>query len=97
MTENMKKAVKRFNKVMWICEEINVLKINEDGTLESYEDDCFKPTCVEDLIKESEYQLSLYYESGHDLNELYYDYNKEWHRQVGMLKRLVTFLNKCKE
>ena len=97
MTENMKKAVKRFNKVMNVCEDMNVLEIKEDGTLQAYYDENFKPNCVEDLIKESKYQLSLYYEGGHSLNDLRYDDNKEWYRRISMLKRLIVFLNKCKE
>ena len=97
MTENMKKAVKRFNKVMNVCEDMNVLEIKEDGTLQAYYDSEFRPTCVEDLIKESKYQLSLYYEGGHSLNDLKYEDYNEWKSRVGMLKRLVTFLNKCKE
>ncbi|MBO6131011.1 MAG: hypothetical protein J6P28_03485 [Treponema sp.] len=97
MTDNLLKAVKRFNKVMDICEELNVLKVNSDGTLQAYLDGDFKPTCIEDLIKESEYQLSIHYESGHSLNDLRYEHYKEWKSQVGMLKRLIAFLNKCKE
>lgn len=97
MTENMKKAVKRFNKVMNVCEDMNVLEIKEDGTLQAYYDENFKPNCVEDLIKESKYQLSLYFESGHSLNDFKYEYPKEWRSRVGMLKRLIKFLNECKE
>lgn len=97
MTENMKKAVKRFNKVMSICEDLNVLEIKEDGTLQAYYDQNFKPASIKDLIKESEYQLSLHYESGHSLNDLKYEDSKEWYRRVGMLKRLIKFLNLLKE
>lgn len=97
MTQNMKKAVKRFNKIMSVCEDLNVLKINDDGTLQSYECDDFRPTCVEDLIKESKYQLSLYYEGGHSLNDLKYEDYKEWQSRVGKMRRLIDFLNSCKE
>ncbi len=97
MTNNMLKAVKRFNKVMNVCEDMNVLEIKEDGTLQAYYDSEFRPTCVEDLIKESKYQLSLYYEGGHSLNDLRYEDSREWWSRVGKLERLIKFLNECKE
>ncbi len=92
MTESLKIAVKRFNKVMENCEDLNVLKINEDGTLVAYHDPDFRPKGIPDLIKETKYQLSLYYENGHALNDLLYKDSKTWRSKVGMLKRLIRFL-----
>ena len=90
----MIKAVKRFNKTMSICEDLNVLKINDDGI---FEHDDFKPTSIDDLIKETKYQISLYYENGHVLNDLRYESYKEWNRRVQMLKRLLNTLNDFKK
>ena len=97
MDKTLIKAVKRFNSVMADCEDMNVLKINDDDTLVAYYDPDFKPKNISDLIKETEYQISLYYEGGHQCNELYYEDNKEWHRKVNRLKRLLVSLNKYKE
>ena len=94
MDKKLLQAVKRFNKVMSDCEDMNVLKINDDDSLVAYYDPDFKPKNISDLIKETEYQLSLYYEDGHDLNELYYNDNKEWHRKILRLKRLIISLKK---
>ncbi len=96
MDKQLLKAVKRFNTVMQDCEDMNVLKINEDGSLQAYYDPDFKPKNISDLIKETEYQISLYYEGGHQCNDLYYDDNKEWHRKVGRLKRLLKSLQNIK-
>ena len=96
MTNSLRKAVNRFNRTMQVCEDMNVLEIKEDGTLQAYYDSYFKPSSIDELIKESKYQLSLYYEGGHSLEELYYENNKEWHRRVNMLKRLINSLKKIK-
>lgn len=97
MNTLMIKAVKRFNRTMSVCEDLNVLKINNDGTFESYECDDFKPKTIDDLIKETEYQISLYYEGGHCLNDLKYEDSKEWVRRVRMLNRLFDTLNAMKK
>lgn len=97
MDEILLKAVKRFNRVMVICEDMNVLEIKEDGTLQAYYDPDFKPKSIDDLIKETKYQYSLYFEGGHALNDFRYEYPKEWRSCVNKLERLIAFLQKCKE
>lgn len=97
MDKILLKAVRRFNKVMEICEDMDVLEIKEDGTLQACYDPDFKPKSIDDLIKESLYQHSLYFEGGHSLNDFRYESPKEWRSRVGKLERLIAFLQKCKE
>lgn len=89
MDKELLKAAKAFNRIMNVIEDLNVLNISENGELSTHDGE-FKPKTISDLVKESEYQLSCFYEGGHTLNDMYYDNNKEWHRRVGMLKRFIT-------
>lgn len=97
MDKILLKAVNRFNKVMEVCEDLNVLEIKNDDTLQAYQDPDFRPNSVSDLIKETKYQYSLYFEGGHALNDLKYQNYTEWKSRIGKLERLLKFLGKCRE
>lgn len=88
------KAAKAFNRIMNVVEDLNILAISDDKESFSTHDGDFKPQNISDLVKECEYQMSLFYESGHTLNDMKEYDNKEWHRRVNMLKR---FINKYKK
>ena len=91
------KIVKRWDKVMYdiSCEHLTI--DTEFTELESRKK-CYG---VEDgisidwMIKEAEYWLSCYYESGHDRCEMRFDDEdcyKTWVSEIGKLKRLIAKL-----
>ena len=83
---NMKKAVERYNDIMYsICREHVTI-----GTRFSENTDGWN---IRDMVAECDYQLSTYYEEGHCNGDMRYsddeDDRKTWRRETGRLKRFI--------